>query len=142
MKVILRWLLVAILVIPIYGIYRNINKLNSSDGGLTVEYVTGETPGFYIARVQSGGAPDNVGLQVGDRLVLIEGQKPEASDQLWAEGLFGDTLDLTVERTGELREFHIPTAYPDPLAFLPEVASPIAAHTAFDCRAHRLLPGG
>jgi len=127
MKVILRWLLVAILVIPIYGIYRSINKLSSSDGGLTVEYITGETPGFYITGVQSGGAADNVGLQVGDRLALVEGQKPEASDQLWAEGLFGDTLDLTVERAGEFWEFHIPTAYPDPLAFLPEVVFPIIA---------------
>jgi hypothetical protein len=127
MKIILRWLLIALLIIPAYGIYRNINKLGSSDGGLTVEYIAGDAPGFYITGVQSGGAADDAGVQAGDRLVLVEGQEIEGSDQLWSQGFWGDTLDITVERAGELQDFHISTAYSDPLALLSEVVAPFVA---------------
>ncbi len=127
MKTLTRWLLIVLIIIPLYGVYRNVLELVKCDQGLTIEYLAGESPGFFITAVEEGGNAESAGLQVGDKLISVEGQEPQAADQLWEDRLFGKTLDLTVEREGELLEFSILLEPPSPLKFLQDSALTVVA---------------
>lgn len=60
-------------------------------------------PGLYIGKVNFGSAAEKAGLQVGDRIVEVEGQAITTQQQLRSaifEKKPGDTLSLLIERNG------------------------------------------
>ncbi len=60
-------------------------------------------PGVYINSLTQGGAAQAAGLQVGDRIVAIDGEAVLSGDELSRliqSHKVGDTLSLTVEREG------------------------------------------
>jgi len=112
MKILIRWLLVVLLIIPLYGIYRNIYAPTKSDLGFTVGFLPSDPPVFYISEVEEGGYAKKAGLAFGDKLLAMEGKTVETCSDLWETQSFGDTLELTVQRNGERLDFSIPIEFP------------------------------
>lgn len=66
--------------------------------------------GCYIVQVVEGGAADQAGLQVNDRIVKFDGQDITSSSEVKAilnEHKIGDTVTMVIERDGKQQEVNI-----------------------------------
>jgi len=66
--------------------------------------------GCYIVQVVEGGAADQAGLQVNDRIVKFDGQDITSSSEVKAilnEHKIGDTVTMVIERDGQQQEVNI-----------------------------------
>lgn len=66
--------------------------------------------GCYIVQVVKGGAADQAGLQVNDRIVKFDGQDITSSSEVKAilnEHKIGDTVTMVIERDGQQQEVNI-----------------------------------
>jgi len=89
-----------------YGYYRSRPMI-----GMTVQTVTKEQAAYYnmeagitVTAVSEGGAADLAGVQVGDKILAINGEEAESAGQLnyvKERSKVGDTITLTVERDGK-----------------------------------------
>ena len=89
-----------------YGYYRSRPMI-----GMTVQTVTQQQAQYYgmeagitVTDVSKGGAADLAGVQVGDKILAINGQTAESAGQLnyvKERSQVGDTIVLTVERNGQ-----------------------------------------
>lgn len=71
---------------------------------------TDDTKSVYIAKVQSGKAADNAGLQVGDRIVQADGKDIDSIATLKSiitSHKAGDTMTMKIERDGKEKEVKI-----------------------------------
>lgn len=111
--------------IPINGAIDIINEL-IKDGSVTSRpalnvslydysgqsyYSQGEMEsGCYIVQIVEGGAADQAGLQVNDRIVKFDGQDITSSSEVKAllnKHKIGDTVTMTIERDGQQQEVNI-----------------------------------
>ena len=66
--------------------------------------------GCYIVQVVEGGAADQAGLQVNDRIVKFDGHDITSSSEVKAilnEHKIGDTVTMVIERDGQQQEVNI-----------------------------------
>ena len=89
------------------------SKVRPGIGVTIVTYLeptaTVKTPGVYIYGVTEGGPAEKAGIQVGDRLVKLDG-KELTQDEFVAvirTKEVGDTIVLTIERNGELKNVKV-----------------------------------
>ena len=86
-----------------------IKVLTISDSQTAMQYGV-ETFGVYIVEITSGGAAENSGLQVGDRIVSVDdvavSQNTDVTSYLQGKNV-GDTVTLQVERDGKLMSFDV-----------------------------------
>jgi hypothetical protein len=92
------WLIVGLLLVS-WGIFGFFDRLQQGRGGFTYFDYT-------INYVNSGGAAEKAGLQVGDRVVSVEGIPVETLPlySRWPHALSrgpGESLDMVVERGGQ-----------------------------------------
>lgn len=68
------------------------------------------TYGVYIVNVESGSGAEKAGLQPGDRIVSIDNNEVMTNDDLTSviqQHQVGDTLSLTVARSGQMMSFDV-----------------------------------
>ena len=86
-----------------------IKVLTISDSQTAMQYGV-ETYGVYIVEITSGGAAENSGLQVGDRIVSVDdvavSQNTDVTSYLQGKNV-GDTVTIQVERDGKLMSFDV-----------------------------------
>ena len=79
--------------------YLGLSTLKVDDGSYY-----GIEPGLYVAEVTEGGPADKAGLEVGDRIISIDGSDISESKEILRirnSHAVGDVLDITVIRNGK-----------------------------------------
>lgn len=73
----------------------------------TVARQSGRNEGLFVTQVRAGGPASAAGLQAGDVITKLEGERARSTDQLVALTLTkraGDTVSLTYQRDGRARD--------------------------------------
>lgn len=85
--------------------YLGLSTLKVDDGSYY-----GIEPGLYVAEVTEGGPADKAGLEVGDRIISIDGSDISESKEILRirnSHAVGDVLDITVIRNGKEKTLSI-----------------------------------
>lgn len=68
------------------------------------------TPGVYIVQVVRGGAADQAGLEVGDRIISFDGEEVDSTASLkkkLRDHVVGDEVEMVIDRNGEEQTINI-----------------------------------
>ena len=91
------------------GLKLGITMINITDAQTAAKYRVNSF-GVYVMQVNAGSLAEKNGIQVGDRLVALDGTEISSSDELVAymqKAKAGDVLKLTVARDGKMTDISI-----------------------------------